>query len=106
VIAESAFLKRRFPHSFESLTIGLEMIRHALGRYCASMRLKTVEPTAAKKVVILKGDPFKDKESVRKGVLQYPGLIWNIDPSKLDEHAFDSIAIGIYEAISIILEFT
>ncbi|CAD5236141.1 hypothetical protein PP187_gp152 [Klebsiella phage vB_KvM-Eowyn] len=105
VIAESAFLKKRFPHSFESLTIGLEMIRRALYQYNPTLKLKTVEPTAAKKVVILKGDPFNDKASVRRGVLAYPELHWEIDSSQLDEHAFDSVAIGIYEALSVIGEF-
>lgn len=100
VIAESAFLKKRFPRAFEVLIVGLEMIRGALRIYNPTMVLETVEPSAAKKAVGHKGNS-KDKEGVHQCVINYPGLIWNVDPYSLDEHSSDSVAIGISKAIDI-----
>lgn len=104
VIAESAFLKKRFPRAFEVLITGLEMIRGALRIYNPWMLLETVEPSAAKKAVGHKGNS-KDKEGVHACVINYPGLIWHVDPLSLDEHSSDSVAIGISKASQIIEDY-
>lgn len=97
VVAESAFLKKRFPRSFEVLTIGLEMIRSALYFYDPSARLDLVDPRTVKKAVGVTTN-LSDKEKVHQGVINYPGLQWNVDPHTLDEHSSDSVAIGLYRA--------
>lgn len=104
VIAESAFLKKRFPRSFEVLTVGLEMIRSALREYSPAMILDLVEPSVAKKAVGHKGNS-SDKSGVHQCVIKYPGLIWNVDPLLLDEHSADSVAIGISKAVMVQSEF-
>lgn len=97
IVAESAFLKKRFPRSFEVLTIGLEMIRAALYFYDRSARLDLVDPRTVKKAVGVTTNK-SDKDLVHLGVINYPGLVWNVDPETLDEHSADSVAIGLFRA--------
>lgn len=101
IIAESAFLKKKFANAFASLTVGLEMIKSAIRDYNRFMVLELIGPSEAKKAVGHKGGKGSDKDGVKACVVNYPGLIWHVDPAELDEHSSDSIAIGMSKALSI-----
>lgn len=101
IIAESAFLKKKFANAFASLTVGLEMIKAAIFDYNRFMVLELIGPSEAKKAVGHKGGKGSDKEGVKECVVNYPGLIWHVDPTELDEHSSDSIAIGMSKALKV-----
>lgn len=102
VAAESAYLGR-FAASFESLTEGLSMVRGVVYDYDPTMSLVMVAPATAKQHVGAPGNgSYKDE--VREGVLNYPGITWEVDPSAIDEHSADSGAIGIYVACTVLNE--
>lgn len=94
VVAESPFMGR-FPAAFEALCECREMLRSAVHEYNPRIPLELIDPPTAKKAVgalVQKGS----KENVQASVLALPDLRWALPVpiSMLDEHCFDSIAVG------------
>lgn len=93
IVSESPFMGR-FPQAFAALTECMSMIQSAIREYSYSMRLETVDPMTAKQAVGV-SKRGSNKELVREGVLKIPDIVFlNCDPSTLDEHSIDSIAVG------------
>lgn len=101
VIAESPFL-RKFPQAFAALTECVSHIRRAVMRYNNFMPLLTVDPPTAKLQVGVSGKG-KTKDDVKQGLVKLiaSGQLLNpyeIDILALDEHAVDSIVVGLTRA--------
>lgn len=101
VVAESPFL-RKFPQAFAALTEMVSHIRRAVMRYNNFMPLLTVDPPTAKLTVGVSGKG-KTKDDVKQGLVKLiaSGQLLNpygIDILALDEHAVDSIVVGLTRA--------
>ena len=102
IVAESPFMGR-FPQAFECLVEVRGAIAAAVYCYNPALPLELVDPPTAKKAVgaiIKKGS----KENVQKSVLGLSDLIWQLPypVEDLDEHCYDSIAVGYTSALSVL----
>lgn len=102
IVAESPFMGR-FPQAFETLVEVRAAIASAAYCYNPAMGLELMDPPTAKKAVgalTKKGS----KENVQASVLALGDLIWKLPyPLEwLDEHCYDSVAVGYATALSIL----
>lgn len=93
VVSEAAFFNPGRPGAFEALTHWIITVSLVL-RDSYAMRLYTIPPKSAKKVVSGKGDSVKME--VTEAVLRNPEIKFVNKPAAEDltEHEGDSIAIG------------
>lgn len=93
IAVETPFM-HRFPEAYAALVECFNTIRDVAYQYNPTMRLIHISPIEAKKSIgskIAKGT----KDDVRKAVLALSDVSWlGVDPTRLDEHSIDSIAVG------------
>lgn len=94
IVTESPYMGR-FAQAFAALTELIAEIRNRVFLYNPNMVLNTVEPSIVKKNLGVKGTSG-DKNAMREAILKYPLSYRSyIEPENLDEHAIDSIAVGL-----------
>ncbi len=93
------------PGTFKQLIQAVALLREACNKAERPLHLSYVLPKLAKATV---GADFSgtQKEDVKIGVMAYENLDANgIDLSQLDEHSIDSVAIGLYQAEIILIDW-
>jgi Holliday junction resolvasome RuvABC endonuclease subunit len=98
VTIETPFM-HRMPHAYATLREAMLVVTDTVADFDYRLELFGVSPMEAKKAVNASRYD-KGKEPVRKAVLALPDVFYanGIDPTKLDEHCIDSIAVAYYKA--------
>lgn len=94
VVSESPYLGK-FAQAFEALVECLQMLEAAVTHYNPQMELRTIDPSTVKMNVGVNGKS-NDKTLVGDAILKLPDLQFApyVDLASLDEHSWDSIAVG------------
>jgi len=99
VCCESAFMRLKFVTAFQSLVEGIVNVRQAVADYDDTLELLLVDPPTAKKAVGAPGkggDKLAILVALRKLQKEQTLIFDNVDLETLDEHARDSVAIGVW----------
>lgn len=95
VILEDAYLNRRQPTSYRSLSEGLIYLTEAIWDYDDSITLITIEAMRAKKAVGCKPKRGDDqKKIVKDAIIKHPDIILSPDFHEMAEHAVDAVALA------------
>lgn len=98
VIAESPFVRHNV-NTYAILTLCFNMLRGCLIEYNWTLPLAWVPPQRLKAGIganLTQSAGEDTKAPVQEALLTTPQLDWRIDPTTLDEHAFDAIGAGYY----------
>lgn len=93
VCSEAAFYNPRRPNAYEALLEVIFIVRETLDNWDPWKTLITIEASVAKKTFGVKGNS-KDKGDVKKELMKLE-MLKHLDFEKIDEHACDSLLIGL-----------
>lgn len=92
IACESPFYNPRRPNAYGVLVEVLTMIRDAVIEYDVWKTLYLIDPPTVKKSVGAAGNA--DKIKMLEAVINLKSLNLNCDPSSLDEHSIDALAVA------------
>lgn len=95
VVIEDAYLNRRQPTSYRSLSEGIVYLEDAIRAYDDTLPMMIVEPSVAKRAVGAKMTKTCDKKLiVREAIKNNKSILLPPDFDDMTEHAVDSLALG------------